>query len=110
MRRAFVVALLLAFILQAQLAASHFHLAGSGAATALADGAKSAPAKNQKKLPGEDDCPICQQLASAHSFLLQASTGIFLPEFVDAQAFVVHAEHAHVPLIALGWQSRAPPL
>jgi hypothetical protein len=110
MRRAFVVALLLAFVLQAQLAASHFHLTGSNVAATSADSGKSGPAKSQKKTPAEDDCPICQQLASAHSFLLQPATAISLPELVAAQAFVVHDQRAHVPLIALGWQSRAPPL
>lgn len=110
MRRAFVGALLLAFVLQAQLAASHFHVAGLGTATSLADGDKNAPAKNQKKLPGEHDCLICQQLASAHSVQLHASTTLSLPELVASRAFVVDDERAPVPLIALSWQSRAPPL
>jgi hypothetical protein len=108
LRRTLVVALLLAFSLQAQLAASHFHLAG--AAITLADAGKDAPSKDQKKPPADDDCPICQQLASAHSFLFPAAVSVSLPELVAAQAFVVREAQATVPLVALGWQSRAPPL
>ena len=108
LRRSLVVALLLAFVLQAQLAASHFHLAG--AATTLADTGKDASSKDQKKAPADDGCPICQQLANAHNFLFPAAVSVSLPELVAAQAFVVREAQTAVPLIALGWQSRAPPL
>jgi hypothetical protein len=109
-RRAFVIALLLAFVLQGQLAASHFHLLKANAGIAVADGGKSAVHKEQKKTPVEDDCPICQQLASAHNLLLHAAASLSLPELIGAQPFEVFDERAPVALIALNWQSRAPPL
>ena len=109
-RRVFVAALVFVFVLQAQLAATHFHFAAPGAPTQLADSGKVA-SKNQKKAPAEEDqCPICQQLTNAHSFLVQATACLALPELVAAQAFVVRETFAAVPTIALGWQSRAPPL
>ena len=111
LRRVFVAALVFVFALQAQVAATHFHFAGSGAPAQLADSGKDVSSKNQKKTPAdEDQCPICQQLANAHSFLVQATACLALPELVAAQALVVRETFAAVPSIALGWQSRAPPL
>ena len=109
-RRAFVIALLTAFVLQGQLVASHFHLLNANAQTSLADSGKSVAHKDQKKAPVEDDCPVCQQLANAHNLFLHAATALSLPELIGAQPFAVFDERAPVALIALSWQSRAPPL
>ena len=110
LRRAFVVTLLLAFVLQTQLAASHFHIFASSKAASLADTGKSAPAKDQKKTPSDDDCPICQQLASAHNALIYVAVALSLPDLIAAAKIASNDERAPVPLIALNWQSRAPPL
>jgi len=109
-RRAFVIALLAAFILQGQLVASHFHLLSASTQTTLADNGQVAVHKDQKKAPVEDDCPVCQQLASAHNLFLHAAAALSLPELIGAQPFAVFDERAPVALIALNWQSRAPPL
>lgn len=110
-RRAFVIALLLAFVLQGQLAASHFHLLSTGAAPALAaDAGTVSIHKDQKKAPVENDCPICQQLAGVHNLLLHAVASLSLPELIGAQAVAIFDERAPVALIALNWRSRAPPL
>lgn len=110
LRRSLVVALLFAFVLQAQLAASHIHLLGSAAGTSIADSGKRSSPGDQKRLPTDNDCPICQQLASAHSFLAQASAILSLPELIGTQTFEIFDERAPVSLIALNWRSRAPPL
>ncbi len=111
LRRVFVAALVFVFVLQAQVAATHFHFAAPGAPTKLADSGKDVSSKNQKKTPTEEDqCPICQQLANAHSFLVQATVSLAVTEQVAAQAFVVRETLAVVPIVAHGWQSRAPPL
>jgi DUF2946 family protein len=110
LRRALVVALLLAFVLQTQLAASHFHLIGSGNAATIADAGKAAPDKQQKKLPVEDDCPICQQLAGAHNVLIYVAVALALPNLSAAPAVAPPDERTPVPLITRNWQSRAPPL
>ena len=110
LRRAFVVTLLLAFVLQTQLAASHFHLLASSKAASIADTGKSAPTKDQKKTPADDDCPICQQLASAHNALIYSAADLAPPDLIAASAIASNDERAPVPLIALNWRSRAPPL
>jgi hypothetical protein len=109
-RRAFVIALLAAFILQGQLVASHFHVLAASAPALAADGDTTAVNKDQKKAPVGDDCPVCQQLASAHNLFLHAASALSLPELIGAQSFAVFDERAPVALIALNWQSRAPPL
>jgi hypothetical protein len=110
MRRPLVIALLLAFVFQAQLAASHIHLLTGSAGFALADSSKGPVQKDQKRTPVDDDCPICQQLANTHSFLAQAAIALSLPEIIGAQPFEIFDERAPVSLIALSWRSRAPPL
>ncbi|MBI1210792.1 MAG: hypothetical protein GC190_04970 [Alphaproteobacteria bacterium] len=110
LHRSFVVALLLAFVFQAQLAASHIHFLNIGSGVALADSGNNSSPNGHKQLPAGDDCPICQQLASAHSFLAQAIISLSLPSLVGTHTFDVFDERAPVPLIALSWQSRAPPL
>jgi hypothetical protein len=110
LRSPFVVALLLAFVLQGQLAASHIHIFSAGTGFALSDNAKASVPKNQKRAPVEDDCPICQQLANTHAFLAQAVASLSLPELIGAQAFEIFDERAPVAIIALNWRSRAPPL
>ena len=109
-RRAFAIALIAAFVLQGQLVASHFHLLSTSAPSIAADGNATAIHKDQKKAPVEDDCPVCQQLASAHNLFLHAASALSLPELIGAQPFAVFDERAPVALIALSWQSRAPPL
>jgi hypothetical protein len=109
-RRMLVVTLLLAFVIQGQLAASHFHLLSASAATSIGDGKQNAPAPDHKKSPLESDCPICQQLASAHNLLLHNAIALSLPDLIDAQPLDVFDERAPVAIIALNWQSRAPPL
>jgi hypothetical protein len=110
MRRPFVIALLLAFVLQGQLAASHIHIAAASTGLSLADANKGAVPKDQKRAPADDDCPICQQLASAHSFLAQVAVSVSLPQLIGAQPFEVFDERGPISLIALNWRSRAPPL
>ena len=110
MRRPLVIALLLAFVFQAQLAASHIHFLTGKTGIALADSGKSSIPKDQKRTPVDDDCPICQQLASTHNFIAQATVALSLPELIRAQAFEIFDERAPVAVIALNWRSRAPPL
>ena len=100
----------MAFVLQTQLAASHFHLAAFSKAATLADAGKAAPDKQQKKLPSEDECPICQQLSGAHNVLIYVAVALALPNISAAPAAAFPDETAPVPLIVRNWQSRAPPL
>lgn len=110
-RRAFVIALLLAFVLQGQLVASHFHLQNAGSTPTLAADAGTTVTihKDQKKGPVDDSCPICQQLAGAHNLLLHAVASLSLPDLIGAQPVVMFDERAPVAPIALNWRSRAPP-
>lgn len=109
-RRAFVVALLLAFVLQGQLVASHFHALNTGSTPQLsADAGTVTIHKDQKQAPVGDDCPICHQLSGAHNLLLHAVASLSLPDLIGAQPVAIFDERAPNTTLAFNWRSRAPP-
>jgi hypothetical protein len=109
-RRALVVALLLAFALQTQLSVSHFHLAGPAGAAALSDSGKDPSQDHQKKLPGHGGCFICQQLAGVHGTLIQVAVALYPLDLISTKVAVPRNERAPLAVARRSWQSRAPPL
>jgi hypothetical protein len=115
LRRPFIVALLFAFLAQAQVVASHIHAAlpESGkpalAGTTGGLGAAQNPHQDQKKSPA-DDCPLCQQIGSAHSFLAPVAVALRLPEATADRPALTAATLVVGAKPALNWQSRAPPV
>jgi len=110
-RSALTFALAFAFLAQAQLAAAHFHLGideKEQALFGLADSTK-APAKG-KAPDGDHDCPISQLVAACHSYVAGTGIDVVPPALVVERVAVEPAEARTVALIALNWQSRAPPV
>lgn len=108
-RRLFVFGLLFAFLAQAQLAAAHFHIGVDAKEQALFGLADSkAPAKGKAPV-GDRDCPISQLVAASHNFIAGSAASLPLPTVVTERATVERNESRPVALIALNWQSRAPP-
>ena len=109
LRRVLTFVLLFAFLSQAQLAAAHFHIgidAKEQALFGIADG--KAPTKSKTPL-GDRDCPISQLVAASHSYVGGAPIVLSIPTLIVDRALVEHDEQRAVALIALNWQSRAPP-
>jgi hypothetical protein len=110
MRRVLTFVLAFAFAAQAQLAAAHFHIGVDAKEQALFGLADSkAPAKNKAPL-GDRDCPISQLVAASHSYVAGCSTPTVLPAPVAERVAVERTQPRAVALIALNWQSRAPPV
>jgi hypothetical protein len=111
--RAFVYALLAAFLAQGIAATSHFH-AGVGTAggveidhttKAVAQASKDAGSKHKGDTAAK--CPLCQA-ASLSGSVIAASHSVFLP--LLESFFVSHDERiVAVERFAAAWRSRAPP-
>lgn len=111
-RRAFVYALLIAFVSQGVVTQSHFHF-GLGAATAAEaqfDGNKASTGtseKGSKHDSGDAKCPLCQAASLTGSFVA-ASYSFSLP--VSHTYFEVRDERViAVERFTAAWRSRAPP-
>ena len=107
-RAAFALLLAFSLAMQAQLAGTHFHLSKGGSVQA----GNNLPAGGSKNHDPKSDnqCLLCQQLASAHNYLFSAAPAA--PDF-DLVADSV----LRMPVLALrplrqsfSWLSRAPPL
>jgi hypothetical protein len=108
-RRALVFALLFAFAAQAQLAATHFHIAADPLEQALFGDSGEKGRAGDNKGPASDHCPITQLVASSHNFLAGTPTALPLPALVVDHVVAASEAPLVVQIIALNWQSRAPP-
>lgn len=103
-------ALLLAFSLawQAQLSGAHFHLSADGS---ILNNGSQLPSDDPKNHDPKSDnqCLLCQQLASAHNYLFSAAQ---LSPNVDPAAETIF-RHPELFFLSLrqsfNWLSRAPP-
>jgi hypothetical protein len=108
-RRIFVFGLMFAFLSQAQLAAAHFHIGIDAKEQALFGlPASKAPGKGKAPL-GDQDCPISKLVAACHNYVTGSGIVLALPTFRAERVAVQRHEARPVALIALNWQSRAPP-
>ena len=108
-QRFFIFGLILAFLAQAQLAATHFHI-GTDAREQALFGLADAMAPAKGKAPaGDRDCPTSQLVAANHNYLAGSGVALSVPTLIAHHAFIQRAESQPVALIALNWQSRAPP-
>jgi hypothetical protein len=107
-RAAFAFLLAFSLAMQAQLSGTHFHFAANGSIQS----SNSLPDSGSKNHDPKSDnqCLLCQQLASAHNYLFNAAPAA--PDF-DLVAETV----LRVPVTALrtlrqsfNWLSRAPPV
>lgn len=120
LRRALVHALLVVFFAQGVVVQSHVHSL-SQTAQAQAEAAKNTVkysafdarvAERKAPLPvhhDADDCPMCVHAAFAGAFLGAGPNAIAPPVELVSQAVFADAPQLGRRVLALGWQSRAPP-
>jgi len=110
-RRVLVLALLLPFLTQAQLAATHFHLGPDPAERTLFGDLGDKGHSGSHKAPGGDqNCPICQILAASHNFLVGSIAALPRRALVFDELLVASDHSSRVQLVERNWQSRAPPI
>jgi hypothetical protein len=108
-RRAWVYALICAFVLQGVITQGHFHAFAGAAphAISLADNGAS----QSKQAPGDRDdtkCPICHAASVAGAFFAAAAPILLLPT-LDALIPQRHERTIVVERFTAAWRSRAPP-
>lgn len=106
-RRAFVAVLFLAFVLQAQIAAGHFHFSindtlAQGVAASDRDG--KAPGN-----PAQAPCAACQLVSTAKTFLSSGSVALTLPAFTIVGVVGFAGTLFIRQALDFSWRSRAPP-
>jgi hypothetical protein len=108
--RALVLLTLVAFTLQGFLTQTHIHQIATGGVPAvdLFDGVPAkgdkAPAKNS-----DQNCPLCQQFASAGSFVTPSAAAALAPALsVSVIQFVVISAAQRIAITHI-WRGRAPP-
>ena len=108
--RALVLLTLVAFTLQGFLTQTHIHQIASGgtAAVDLFDGVPAkgdkAPAKNT-----DQNCPLCQQFASAGNFVTPSAAAVLAPTLSVSVIQLVVLPTAQRIAITHIWRGRAPP-
>lgn len=110
--RALVLLTLVAFTLQGFLTQTHIHQIASGGPRTvdIFDGAPTpgqdnkAPAKN-----GDQNCPLCQQFASAGSFVTPAAAATLVPSLSVSVIQLVVIPTAQLVAVTHIWRGRAPP-
>ncbi len=108
--RALVVLTLFAFTLQGFLTQTHIHAVpvGAPAVADLFDGVP-APAKDTPSKNDQQNCPLCQQFASAGQFVTPAAAAVALPSLsVSVIQVAVRVVHAVIQ-VSHDWRGRAPP-
>ena len=108
-RRALIFGLLFAFLAQAQLAATHFHIGPNPQEQAFFGDAAHEDASGDRKSPDSDHCPVSKLVAACHNFLAGMQGALPPPVIVIDQGAVPSDTPLVVQVIALNWQSRAPP-
>ena len=108
-RRVLVFGLLLAFVAQAQLAATHFHIGIDPTERALFGDLGNKESSGSQKAPASDHCPVSQLVAASHNFLTGTPAALPLPMLVGDHFVAAGDVPLVVQIIALNWQSRAPP-
>ena len=107
-RAAFALLLAFSLAMQAQLAGTHFHLSKGGSVQA----GNNLPAGGSKNHDPKSDnqCLLCQQLASAHDYLFNAAQ--VAPDFdlTAETVFRLPAPTLQTLRQSFSWLSRAPPL
>ncbi len=100
-----------AFSLQSLIAQAHIHWAPDGNAGAAI--VKTLPKKlSPDKWPSQNEnsnCPFCQAVAHAGTFITPAKLGSFLPLSWEHLVAIPLAASAIYPFYSLPWHSRAPP-
>ncbi len=109
---ALVLLTLVAFTLQGFLTQTHIHRRQPAGAPSIVDTFDGAPAKGGDKAPSKNsdqNCPLCQQFASAGSFVTPSAAATLLPAFsVSIIDVVVHAARTRIA-VTHHWRGRAPP-
>jgi hypothetical protein len=114
LRLAITFATLLAFIFQTLIVQTHIHVASPVGAKASPFSIEKSlePGQKSDKFPPADDpanCPICQELLHAGTFVTPALTALLVSTVVTVVHMVV-AEIATTEVVySHGWKSRAPP-
>jgi hypothetical protein len=110
-RLAVILLTLLAFTSQSIVTQSHIHNGAlSGHAFTVAQ--KSAHQPLPAKAPAGDDqanCPICQGLLHAGSYLAPSAAAVMLSTIATLVSVVVVQTVAIAPTHSHAWKSRAPP-
>ncbi|MBV9043975.1 MAG: hypothetical protein JO348_10705 [Alphaproteobacteria bacterium] len=111
MSRALILLTLVAFTLQGFLTQTHIHasLPGAPVAVDIFDGIKApSPDKVPSKNP-DQNCPLCQQFASAGQFITPATAAVLLPSLSVSVIEVVAFVGDFAPPVTHSWRGRAPP-
>lgn len=110
--RALVLLTLVAFTLSGFLTQTHIHALASGGAPAIDvfDGVPT-PAKDDKAPAKNTDqnCPLCQQFASAGSFVTPAVAATLAPSLSTSVIQLVVIPATQLIAITHIWRGRAPP-
>ena len=106
-RAAFAFLLAFSLAMQAQLSGTHFHYSANGAIQASTTLPSGGPKNHDPK--SDNQCLLCQQLASAHNYLFSAAQ--VAPVFDLAAESVVRllAPTFQTLRQSFSWLSRAPP-
>jgi hypothetical protein len=104
--------LLLAFALEGQISATHFHPLAKDPVGIASNGADGA-ATNKDKAPRDGrhlQCDLCKQLAAANDFLPSGASSFSPPQLYSDRVAPHPTVSGLMRLQGLGWQSRAPPI
>ena len=106
-RAAFAFLLAFSLAMQAQLAGTHFHYSANGAIQASNTLPIGGPKNHDPK--SDNQCLLCQQLASAHNYLFSAAQ--VAPDFDLAAETVLRlpVQSFRTMRQSFSWLSRAPP-
>jgi hypothetical protein len=103
----------LGFFLQGFIAQTHVHVVSrDGAGIALAAGDVNEHDGKRNPFPGSDDpanCPTCQQLAHAGSYVTPVAAPVQAPSQHRAHAEGFVPLHSDDFILSHAWRSRAPP-
>ncbi|MBS0473479.1 MAG: hypothetical protein JSR60_20590 [Proteobacteria bacterium] len=110
---ALVLATLAAFVFQGYLTSIHIHAVTGGEASFLADLLDGGtPADAGKKVPPKtnpDNCPLCQQFASAGQFVTPAAAAIIVPFLSVSVITLVTGPSTFISSVTHHWRGRGPP-